>query len=258
MASAAEQMAANVSWSAFGKATELRQRIFFTIGLLMIYRLGTFIRFPGSTALPCSNSWKRHRPGSAASCRCSPVVRCRGWRSFTLGIMPYISASIVMQLLGSMWEPLKNLKKEGEAGRRKLNQYTRYGTVVLATAQAYGLAVSLEAGGLASDPGFFFRAACVITIVGGTMFLMWLGEQITARGIGNGISLIIFVGIIAEIPAALAQFLSPGPDRRDQPFRDHRYPADGDCGADLRGVHGTVVAQDPYPVSPPAARYENL
>jgi preprotein translocase subunit SecY len=137
---------------------------------------------------------------------------------FTLGIMPYISASIVMQLLGSMWEPLKNLKKEGEAGRRKLNQYTRYGTVVLATAQAYGLAVSLEAGGLASDPGFFFRAACVITIVGGTMFLMWLGEQITARGIGNGISLIIFVGIIAEIPAALAQFLSQGRTGAISPF----------------------------------------
>jgi len=124
--------------------------------------------------------------------------------------MPYISASIVMQLLGSMWEPLKNLKKEGEAGRRKLNQYTRYGTVVLATAQAYGLAVSLEAGGLAADPGLFFQASTVITIVGGTMFLMWLGEQITARGIGNGISLIIFVGIIAEIPAAMAQFLSQG------------------------------------------------
>ncbi|MBS8271426.1 preprotein translocase subunit SecY, partial [Halomonas litopenaei] len=113
-------------------------------------------------------------------------------------------------LLGSMWEPLKNLKKEGEQGRRKLNQYTRYFTVVLATAQAYGLAVSLEAGGLAADPGLFFQASTVITIVGGCMFLMWLGEQITARGIGNGISLIIFVGIIAEIPAALAQFLSQG------------------------------------------------
>jgi preprotein translocase subunit SecY len=129
---------------------------------------------------------------------------------FALGIMPYISASIIVQLLGAMWEPLKNLKKEGEAGRRKLNQYTRYGTVLLATAQAYGLAVSLEAGGLAADPGLFFQASTVITIVGGTMFLMWLGEQITARGIGNGISLIIFVGIIAEIPAAMAQFLSQG------------------------------------------------
>jgi preprotein translocase subunit SecY len=129
---------------------------------------------------------------------------------FALGIMPYISASIIVQLLGSMWEPMKQMKKEGEQGRRKLNQYTRYGTVVLATFQAYGLARSLEAGDLASNPGLYFQAACVITIVGGTMFLMWLGEQITARGIGNGISLIIFVGIIAEIPAAAAQFLSQG------------------------------------------------
>jgi preprotein translocase subunit SecY len=124
--------------------------------------------------------------------------------------MPYISASIIVQLLSSMWEPLKQLKKEGEQGRKKINQYTRYGTVVLATFQAYGMAVSLEAGELVTDPGLFFRAACVITLVGGTMFLMWLGEQITARGIGNGISLIIFVGIIAEIPAALASFLAQG------------------------------------------------
>jgi preprotein translocase subunit SecY len=129
---------------------------------------------------------------------------------FALGIMPYISASIIVQLLAAMWEPLKQLKKEGEQGRKKINQYTRYGTVFLATFQAYGLAVSLEAGGLVTDPGWFFRAATVITLVGGTMFLMWLGEQITQRGVGNGISLIIFVGIIAEIPAALAQFFESG------------------------------------------------
>jgi len=129
---------------------------------------------------------------------------------FALGIMPYISASIIVQLLSAMWEPLKQLKKEGEQGRKKINQYTRYGTVVLATFQAYGMAASLEAGDLVTDPGLFFRAACVITLVGGTMFLMWLGEQITARGIGNGISLIIFVGIIAEIPSALASFLAQG------------------------------------------------
>lgn len=203
-------MAANVSWAAFGKATELRQRILFTVGLLMIYRLGTFIPVPGIDGA----ALKEFMDGAAAGIGGILSMFTGGALSrmaiFTLGIMPYISASIVMQLLGSMWEPLKNLKKEGEQGRRKLNQYTRYGTVVLATAQAYGLAVSLEAGGLVSDPGFFFRASCVITIVGGTMFLMWLGEQITARGIGNGISLIIFVGIIAEIPAAVAQFLSQG------------------------------------------------
>ena len=218
MASAAEQMAANVSWSAFGKATELRQRIFFTIGLLMIYRLGTFIPVPGIDGIALQQFMEDAQAGIGGILSMFTGGALSRMAIFTLGIMPYISASIVMQLLGSMWEPLKNLKKEGEAGRRKLNQYTRYGTVVLATAQAYGLAVSLEAGGLASDPGLFFRAACVITIVGGTMFLMWLGEQITARGIGNGISLIIFVGIIAEIPAALAQFLSQGRTGAISPF----------------------------------------
>lgn len=210
MASAAEQMAANVSWSAFGKATELRQRIMFTIGLLIIYRLGTFIPVPGIDAIALQQFMDDAQSGIGGILSMFTGGALSRMAIFTLGIMPYISASIVMQLLGSMWEPLKNLKKEGEAGRRKLNQYTRYGTVVLATAQAYGLAISLEAGGLAADPGLFFQASTVITIVGGTMFLMWLGEQITARGIGNGISLIIFVGIIAEIPAAMAQFLSQG------------------------------------------------
>ncbi|KQI71784.1 preprotein translocase subunit SecY [Loktanella sp. 5RATIMAR09] len=210
MASAAEQMAANVSWSAFGKATELRQRILFTIGLLIIYRLGTFIPVPGIDGIALQQFMEDAQSGIGGILSMFTGGALSRMAIFTLGIMPYISASIVMQLLGSMWEPLKNLKKEGEQGRRKLNQYTRYFTVILATAQAYGLAVSLEAGGLAADPGLFFQASTVITIVGGCMFLMWLGEQITARGIGNGISLIIFVGIIAEIPAALAQFLSQG------------------------------------------------
>ncbi len=210
MASAAEQMAANVSWSAFGKATELRQRILFTIGLLIIYRLGTFIPVPGIDGVALQQFMEDAQSGIGGILSMFTGGALSRMAIFTLGIMPYISASIVMQLMGSMWEPLKALKKEGEAGRRKLNQYTRYGTVLLATAQSYGLAISLEAGGLAADPGFFFQASTVITIVGGCMFLMWLGEQITARGIGNGISLIIFVGIIAEIPAALAQFLSQG------------------------------------------------
>jgi len=203
-------MAANVSWSAFGKATELRQRIVFTLGLLIIYRLGTFIPVPGIDGIALQQFMDDAQSGIGGILSMFTGGALSRMAIFTLGIMPYISASIVMQLLGAMWEPLKNLKKEGEQGRRKLNQYTRYGTVVLATAQAYGLAISLEAGGLAADPGLFFQASTVITIVGGTMFLMWLGEQITARGIGNGISLIIFVGIIAEIPAALAQFLSQG------------------------------------------------
>jgi len=129
---------------------------------------------------------------------------------FALGIMPYISASIIVQLLTAMVPSLEQLKKEGEQGRKKINQYTRYGTVFLATLQSYGLAASLQSGDLVTNPGFFFIASCMITLVGGTMFLMWLGEQITARGVGNGISLIIFVGIIAEVPAALAQFFSQG------------------------------------------------
>ena len=203
-------MASNMSWSAFGKATELRQRILFTIGLLMVYRLGTYIPVPGIDSIQLQAFMEEAAAGIGGILSMFTGGALSRMGIFALGIMPYISASIIIQLLGSMWEPLKNLKKEGEAGRRKLNQYTRYGTVLLATAQAYGLAVSLEAGGLATDPGLFFRAACMITIVGGTMFLMWLGEQITARGIGNGISLIIFVGIIAEVPAALAQFLSQG------------------------------------------------
>ena len=210
MASAAEQMASNMSWSAFGKATELRQRILFTIGLLIVYRLGTYIPVPGidGAALRTFMDDAAAGIGGILSMFTGGALSRMG--IFALGIMPYISASIIVQLLGAMWEPLKNLKKEGEQGRRKLNQYTRYGTVVLATFQAYGLARSLEAGDLVSNPGLYFQAACVITIVGGTMFLMWLGEQITARGIGNGISLIIFVGIIAEIPAAAVQFLSQG------------------------------------------------
>jgi preprotein translocase subunit SecY len=124
--------------------------------------------------------------------------------------MPYISASIIVQLLATMYAPWQQLRKEGDQGRKKLNQYTRYGTVALAIMQGYGIAVSIQSGGLAHSPGLFFIASCVITLVGGTMFLMWLGEQITARGIGNGISLIIFVGIVAEIPAAIAQFFAQG------------------------------------------------
>ena len=210
MASAAEQMAANLSWSTLGKATELRQRIFFTIGLLIVYRIGTYIPVPGIDAVALQQFMDQASSGIGGVLSMFTGGALARMGIFALGIMPYISASIIVQLLGAMWEPLKQLKKEGEQGRKKINQYTRYGTVILATFQAYGLAASLQAGELASDPGMFFIAACVITLVGGTMFLMWLGEQITARGIGNGISLIIFVGIIAELPAAFGQFFTQG------------------------------------------------
>ncbi len=203
-------MAANMSWGAFGKATELRQRIVFTLGLLIVYRLGTYIPVPGIDATALRGFMEQASTGIGGMLNMFTGGAISRMGIFALGIMPYISASIIVQLLSSMWEPLKQLKKEGEQGRKKINQYTRYGTVVLATFQAYALAASLEAGSLASDPGLFFRASTVITLVGGTMFLMWLGEQITARGIGNGISLIIFVGIVAELPAALAQFFVSG------------------------------------------------
>ncbi len=196
MVSAVEQMAANTSWSALGKATELRSRILFTLGLLIVYRLGTFIPVPGIDGVALRDFMEQAQSGIGGMLT-----------MFTGGAL---SASIIVQLLTSMVPSLEQLKKEGEQGRKKINQYTRYGTVALATLQAYGLAVSLESGDLDTDPGLFFRLSCLITLVGGTMFLMWLGEQITARGVGNGISLIIFVGIIAEVPAALAQFFASG------------------------------------------------
>lgn len=212
MASAAEQMAANVNWGMLGKATELRQRIFFTIGLLIVYRIGTFIPVPGIDTVALQSFMEQAASGIGGVLSMFTGGALSRMGIFALGIMPYISASIIMQLLSAMWEPLKQMKKEGEVGRKKINQYTRYGTVVLATFQAYGLAASLDAGGLAADtdPGLFFYASTIITLVGGTMMLMWLGEQITARGLGNGISLIIFVGIIAELPAAFGQFFAQG------------------------------------------------
>ena len=210
MVSAAEQMAANTSWSALGKATDLRNRILFTLGLLIVYRLGTFIPVPGIDTIALREFMTQAGQGIGGMVSMFTGGALGRMGIFALGIMPYISASIIIQLLTSMVPSLEQLKKEGEQGRKKINQYTRFGTVALATAQSYGLAVSLEAGELATDPGMYFRMACMITLVGGTMFLMWLGEQITQRGLGNGISLIIFVGIIAEIPAALAQFFASG------------------------------------------------
>jgi len=210
MASAAEQMAANLSWGTFGKAKDLQQRILFAIGLLIVYRIGTYIPVPGIDAARLAQFFEQANQGIGGMLNMFTGGAVGRMAIFALGIMPYISASIIVQLMTAMVPQLAQLKKEGEAGRKKINQYTRYGTVFLATFQAYGLAIGLESEGMAVDPGWFFRISCVITLVGGTMFLMWLGEQITARGIGNGISLIIFVGIIAELPAALAQFFTQG------------------------------------------------
>lgn len=210
MASAAEQMASNLSWGSFGKAKELQQRILFALGLLLVYRMGTYIPVPGIDATQLREFFESTRGGIGDMLNMFTGGAVSRMAIFSLGIMPYISASIIIQLLTSMVPQLEALKKEGEQGRKKINQYTRYGTVFLAMFQSYALAAGLESQGLASDPGLFFRATVMITLVGGTMFLMWLGEQITARGIGNGISLIIFTGIVAELPAALAQFFASG------------------------------------------------
>ena len=210
MVSAAAQMAANTSWAALGKATDLRNRILFTLGLLIVYRLGTYIPVPGIDGAALRDFMEEASAGIGGMLNMFTGGAISRMGIFALGIMPYISASIIVQLLTSMVPQLEQMKKEGAQGQKKINQITRYGTVGLAIFQAWALAASLEAGDLATEPGMFFRVAVVITLVGGTMFLMWLGEQITSRGIGNGISLIIFVGIIAEIPAAVAQFFSQG------------------------------------------------
>ena len=211
MASAAEQLASNFSFKAFAKADELKKRIWFTLGALLVYRLGTYIPMPGIEPEAFANAFNQAAQGVVGLFNMFTGGAVERMAVFALGIMPYITASIIIQLMTTVSPKLEALKKEGEAGRKVINQYTRYGTVFLAAIQAYGIAVGLESSGtIVTDPGWFFRLTTVITLVGGTMFLMWLGEQITARGVGNGISLIIFAGIVAELPRALAQTLELG------------------------------------------------
>ncbi len=211
MVSAAEQLASNINFAAFAKASELKKRIWFTLGALLIYRLGTYIPLPGIDPVALAQLIQQNQSGILGMFNMFAGGAVGRMAIFALNIMPYISAAIIMQLLTAVSPHLEQLKKEGEQGRRQMNQYTRYGTVLLATLQGYGIAVGLEAAGnVVMDPGVFFRATTVITLVGGTIFLMWLGEQITARGVGNGISLIIFAGIVAELPGALAGTLELG------------------------------------------------
>lgn len=206
MASAAEQLAANISLASIGKAEELKKRIWFALGALIVYRLCTYIPLPGIDAEALANMFAQMGGGFIDMVNTFSGGALQRMSIITLGIMPYISASIIMQLLTTMNSTLAQWKKEGEQGRRKINQYTRYGTVLLTLVQGYAVATGLEGQpGVVVDPGLFFRFTTVITLVGGTMFLMWLGEQITQRGIGNGISLIIFAGIVAELPGTLAQ-----------------------------------------------------
>ena len=215
MASAVEQLAKNMNFGAVAKATELKKRILFVLGALIIYRLGTYIPLPGIDPDAWQAIYNQRGGGILDMFNMFAGGALGRMTIFALNIMPYISASIIMQLAAAMNKKLAEMRKEGETGRMKFNQYTRYLTVFIAAVQAYGLAVGLESwqgpnGAAVIDPGLFFRVSTVITIVGGTVFLMWLGEQITARGVGNGISLIIFAGIVAELPRAFVSMLELG------------------------------------------------
>ena len=211
MASAAEQLAANLNFGALAKSEDLKSRIWFTLGALIVYRLGTYIPIPGIDTVELGRFAAQNTAGILGWVNGLAGGALGRMAIFALNIMPYISASIIIQLMTTVSPHLEALKKEGESGRKKMNQYTRYGTVVLAALQAYGIAVGLEGqGNLVVEPGMFFRASTVITLTGGTVFLMWLGEQITSRGIGNGISLIIFSGIVAGLPSGIAAMLELG------------------------------------------------
>ncbi len=210
MASAAEQLAANMNFGAFAKATELHKRLWFTLGALIVYRLGTFIPIPGINTEAFAAAFQGQAGGMLSLFNTFSGGAVERMAIFALNVMPYISASIIVQLMQTIYGPWEKLKKEGgEQGRKQLNQYTRYLTVVLALAQSFGIAVGLQnAQGLVDQPGIFFLMTTVATLTGGTMFLMWLGEQVTSRGVGNGVSLIIFAGIVAALPSAIGRMLS--------------------------------------------------
>ncbi len=211
MTSAAEQFASNINLASFAKAEELKKRLLFTLGALIVYRLGTFVPIPGIDMATFSQGFQGQQGGLLGTLNIFAGGAVERMAIFALNIMPYISASIIMQLMSAVIPSLEAIKKEGEQGRRQINQYTRYLTVFLATMQGYFIAVSLQGqAGVVSNPGPFFLLTTVVTLVGGVMFLLWLGEQITARGVGNGVSLIIFAGIVAELPRAIAGLLDQG------------------------------------------------
>ena len=211
MASPTDRMAAGAGFGALAKADELKKRLWFTVGALIIYRLGTYLPLPGINPDALADIFSQQSSGILGMFDMFSGGALGRMTIFALNIMPYITASIIMQLMTAIVPSLEALKKDGEGGRKTINQYTRYLTVLLASVQGYGIAVALEAAsGVVGDPGVFFRLTTVVTLVGGTLFLMWLGEQITSRGIGNGISLIIFSGIVAELPTALAGTLELG------------------------------------------------
>jgi preprotein translocase subunit SecY len=216
MASAAEQLASNISLASFSKATELKKRLWFTLGALVLFRFLSYVPIPGIDPTAMASLFNTQQGGVLDFFNTFSGGSLERMSIIALGVMPYITASIVVQLGASLYEPWKALKKEGETGRKKLNQYTRYLTVLLTTVQGYWIAVGLESLGASQgiqavvEPGMIFRVAATISLVGGTLFLMWIGEQITARGIGNGVSLIIMAGIVATLPQTLAQLFEGG------------------------------------------------
>ncbi|MGH7082337.1 MAG: preprotein translocase subunit SecY, partial [Acetobacteraceae bacterium] len=215
MASVAEQLAANFNVGAFAKATDLKKRIWFTLGALIIYRVGTYIPLPGVNPAVMAELMQRSSGGILGMFNMFTGGALGRMTIFALNIMPYITASIIIQMMAAAVPSLEALRKEGESGRKTLNQYTRYLTVVIAVFQSYGIAIGLEsvrgsAGAAVADPGYFFLVSATIILVGGTMFLTWVGEQITDRGVGNGSSLIIMAGIIANMPQALVSLLQLG------------------------------------------------
>ena len=210
MASAAEQLAANMNIGAFQKATELHKRLWFTLIALVVYRLGTYIPIPGIDPAAFQQAFQGQAKGILGMFNMFSGGAVQRMAVFSLNVMPYISASIIVQLMGTVYGPWEKLRKEGgEAGRKTLNQYTPYLTVVLALVQSFGIAVGLQnSQGMVQNPGLFFIVSTVATLTGGTMFLMWLGEQITSRGVGNGISLLIFAGIVVGLPNAIWQMFT--------------------------------------------------
>ena len=219
----------SISGSAFAKATELQQRLWFTLGALLVYRLGTYIPVPGIDPAALSDLFNDNSGGLLGMFNMMAGGALGRMTIFALSVFPYITASIITQLLTAVSPQLEALKKEGETGRKKINQYTRYLTVVLAIVQGYGFAVGLESAGAVTDPGIFFRITTVFTLLGGVMFLMWLGEQVTSRGIGNGISLIIFTGIVAELPRALSGYIRTWKNRCYFSYSDCCTFNNGNC-----------------------------
>ena len=216
MASAAEQLAANISLASFSKATELKRRLWFTLGALILFRLLSFVPIPGIDPHAMASLYQTQSGGVLDFFNTFSGGALERMSIIALGVMPYITASIVVQLGATLYPAWQALKKEGETGRKKLNQYTRYLTVVLTTVQGYFIAIGLEGLGASQgipavvEPGMMFRIAATVSLVGGTLFLMWIGEQITSRGIGNGVSLIIMAGIVAGLPQVLGQLLEGG------------------------------------------------